>query len=218
MKSLLLFLAMTIILSTNSHAQNGFVSSTHTLEVIENDLKIYQTVIFDYGSSAIACPQIALYEFEIENSIVTLELFYDTRGIWQQEHCERTDTFPKTLLSGNYTLIVNCNLIELDLVSYDSITTLYDSDTSFNISVSKPNFQTDNTINIYPNPTDLKIMIEAPSTVDIEMIELYSPQGKLLRKYFYNFHALDIAIFKAGQYFLRITTKHNVITKKVLIE
>ncbi len=71
-------------------------------------------------------------------------------------------------------------------------------------------------INIFPNPADNFILINANES--ISLIELYNNKGQLLSKNKTNGKSFefDISEFEAGIYFLRIETKNNTFSKQII--
>jgi hypothetical protein len=81
-------------------------------------------------------------------------------------------------------------------------------------SLSNSIFEFDNSISVYPNPTNSRININ--SDFNINSIEVYDVQGRVLETVLGNSKTLDISGKQNGIYFLKITTdKGNKIEKIV---
>lgn len=76
-------------------------------------------------------------------------------------------------------------------------------------------------INVYPNPAKNFIALNSENNSNEQMkLEIYSPEGKLLKKiesYMPN-QSIDISDLISGMYMLRIHTKAEVISKKIVVE
>ncbi len=75
-------------------------------------------------------------------------------------------------------------------------------------------------ISIYPNPFTSRLTINLGNRVNHINIELYNVKGsQVLKKEFNHIEVLNLSILSelsAGVYFLKITSKHKTITKKVI--
>jgi Leucine-rich repeat (LRR) protein len=92
-----------------------------------------------------------------------------------------------------------------------------DAETTF-AELSNPIFEFDNTVKIYPNPTSS--IINIASDFDIESIELYDVQGRILERHFEtaSFTKLDISGKSKGIYFLKIKTEKGSKIEKLVKE
>lgn len=72
-------------------------------------------------------------------------------------------------------------------------------------------------INVYPNPAKDLLFIDLPEQIKLEVIELYSLNGKLVKRFNELERALIISEINTGFYFLRLRTENEVITKKVVV-
>ncbi|UPT69729.1 MAG: leucine-rich repeat domain-containing protein [Flavobacterium sp. JAD_PAG50586_2] len=92
-----------------------------------------------------------------------------------------------------------------------------DAETTF-AELSNPISEFDNSIKIYPNPTNAFINIS--SEFGIETIELYDIQGRILETHFETstFFKLDISSKSKGIYFLKIKTEKGSKVEKIVKE
>ncbi len=70
-----------------------------------------------------------------------------------------------------------------------------------------------NSLNIYPNPTTGKLMVNANG---IEKIEVYTLSGVLIESSFKN--KIDLSHHPKGVYFVKVITENGTETRKVLLE
>lgn len=200
------------------YSQNGFLSSSHTYSISENELTIYQRADFAYGYGN-TCPELISYTFQKIDSLIKLDLYYDTRGFWPQAGCSSFDTIKETFNSGIFVLIVDCNLIQIDSVISSSDTVLYDSDTTSNVilSITGQNMLS-NKIKIYPNPAKDILQIEVSENIEIQEITLINLEGKPIKNQTGSFESIDVADLPVETYFIRIKTNHGVLTEKIIIQ
>ena len=81
-------------------------------------------------------------------------------------------------------------------------------------TLSNTIFETDSTINVYPNPTTSKITIN--SDFDLKSIQVYDVQGRILETLIGNSKILDISNKANGVYFLKITTNKGSKIEKLI--
>lgn len=140
---------------------------------------------------------------------------------------KRCNTAPLTFLDTcinlgatfSQQIIILANLDTLSGCSNTNLTLktdtfFWDHCTSLNIQNPKTKIQ----INIYPNPAKDQILLDVPDQIQLEGIELYSLNGKLVKRFNELERALNISEINTGLYFLRLRTEKEVITKKVVIE
>lgn len=96
------------------------------------------------------------------------------------------------------------------------VTDTFRWDQCFPLVIESP--KTDFQINVYPNPAKDLLLIVVPEQINLEAIELYSLNGKLVKRFNSLERALIISEINTGLYFLRLRTEKVVITKKVVIE
>lgn len=117
----------------------------------------------------------------------------------------------------------NGNLVISDIVSNEAniyfdfnfpVTTNM-ADTTFE-TLSVDEFEEEQTVRLYPNPSDTIVTIEATST--IQAVDMYDMQGRIiLSKEANNQTAfIDVSQFADGMYFLVIKTDAGEVTKRVL--
>lgn len=80
--------------------------------------------------------------------------------------------------------------------------------------VTGTNGDTDNGINIYPNPTNSELFI---SDAQGSIIELYNNTGELMlsNKVVDANHHIDMTIHVAGMYFIKVISSNRIITSKI---
>ena len=81
-------------------------------------------------------------------------------------------------------------------------------------TLSNTIFETDTTINVYPNPTISKITIN--SDFDLKSIQVYDVQGRILETLIGKNKNLDISDKANGVYFLKITTNKGSKIEKLI--
>jgi hypothetical protein len=68
-------------------------------------------------------------------------------------------------------------------------------------------------ISIYPNPTTAFIQVESP--INIDFIEIYGADGKLMQ-IVENANQIDLSTYEKGLYLLKIQTDQGIRTKKII--
>ncbi len=71
----------------------------------------------------------------------------------------------------------------------------------------------DNEINVYPNPTDGIIKVNAPM---FESIQLFDITGKSIENY--NTQTIDLSNLQSGVYYIQIKTKNSLKTRRIILE
>lgn len=91
------------------------------------------------------------------------------------------------------------------------------ADTTFQ-SLSNPDFPTDASITVYPNPT--KDIINISSQFSIKSIQLYDVQGRLLQTQLINENKVvfDLTTQAKGVYFVKITSDKGIKVEKIVKE
>lgn len=82
--------------------------------------------------------------------------------------------------------------------------------------LSKNDFVKDNSIQVYPNPTENTIHVKADNVIN--SIALYDVQGRILTTKLGNENAviLDLSAYSSGIYYLNITTEKGKHTQKII--
>ncbi|SDR77853.1 Por secretion system C-terminal sorting domain-containing protein [Formosa sp. Hel1_31_208] len=93
---------------------------------------------------------------------------------------------------------------ESDIISRDN-----------SILLGAENFEIDNPLLLYPNPTSDVLHIEKPISLSISEIRVYSPLGQLITQLPWN-SKIDTASWSSGLVFIQFETMNGVITKSVL--
>ena len=85
-------------------------------------------------------------------------------------------------------------------------------------TLSSTNFEHDNSISIYPNPTKGNVNINCNNT--IKSVQLYDVQGRLLQTNLVNENqtVIDISNQSTGIYFLKITSEKGIGVQKIVRE
>ncbi|MCF6130717.1 DUF7619 domain-containing protein [Flavobacterium wongokense] len=117
----------------------------------------------------------------------------------------------KGTINPNETVIQRAGIY----FDYNAPVQTTDAETTF-VELSNPIFEFDNSVKIYPNPTNS--MINIASDFAIESIELYDVQGRILERHFEtaSFTKLDISNKSNGIYFLKIKTEKGSKVEKVV--
>lgn len=92
-----------------------------------------------------------------------------------------------------------------------------DAETVFQ-ALNNPDFETDNSIKIYPNPSNAVVNVK--SNFNIKSIQLYDVQGRILQTNIIeeNTTSLDITSKAKGIYFLKVITDRGIKVEKLLKE
>lgn len=85
-------------------------------------------------------------------------------------------------------------------------------------ALSNPDFEQDQTISLYPNPTKDKVNISGDFT--LQSVQLYDVQGRLLQTQLAdgNQTVLDIALQSNGVYFIKVTSDKGIKVGKIVKE
>jgi uncharacterized repeat protein (TIGR01451 family) len=85
-------------------------------------------------------------------------------------------------------------------------------------ALSNPDFEQDQTISLYPNPTKDKVNISGDFT--LQSVQLYDVQGRLLQIQLAdgNQTVLDIALQSNGVYFIKVTSDKGIKVGKIVKE
>ncbi len=81
------------------------------------------------------------------------------------------------------------------------------------IDESKPNDK----LYLYPNPVDDVLTVENPGSEKLELT-IYNSEGKLIRQKDYQDNKININLgnCRSGLYYLKIVTRDNVFSKKII--
>lgn len=92
-----------------------------------------------------------------------------------------------------------------------------EAETTFQ-ALSNPDFEQDQTISLYPNPTKDKVNISGDFT--LQSVQLYDVQGRLLQTQmaYGNQTVLDIALQSNGVYFIKATSDKGIKVGKIVKE
>ena len=88
---------------------------------------------------------------------------------------------------------------------------------SFKRTLSADNFDLNNTyISLYPNPTTGLIKLKYSNVLEIQKMNLYQMDGKLIKKSFDELENIDISSLSSGSYLLKIKTNSSVFFEKII--
>lgn len=82
-------------------------------------------------------------------------------------------------------------------------------------ALSTSDFELVNALNIFPNPTNDILNIHVLNSVNIENIEIFSLQGRLIKNEKLLNKSLNINDLASGMYLLKVTTDKGVVTEKL---
>ena len=147
-----------------------------------------------------------------QGDVTSWDVNYRVAGItdWNTSN---TTTNPYTLTGLNENtsyevqVIANCtNGLTSDPSAIITLTTVGIND-----------YTLDNTVTVYPNPTNGVVQIENGEW-RMENVEVYDAYGKLLFTVEVNGNAaaLDLTGYAKGIYFVKVTTDNGVVTKRVV--
>lgn len=117
-----------------------------------------------------------------------------------------------SLMAGN-AITTNANIY----FQYSAPLATNNATTTFEV-LGKGDFQKDDTVKVYPNPSRNNVTIEAEA--DIQAVELYDIQGRLLQRSFVNGAAVqfDMSQRASGMYIMRIITENGIKVEKLVRE
>ena len=70
--------------------------------------------------------------------------------------------------------------------------------------------------NIYPNPIVEVLNLEFSYEIDIQAIQVYNLQGKLILKSDLSLSAIDVSGFSAGMYFIQVQSLQGTASQKFI--
>ncbi|WP_299337877.1 M1 family aminopeptidase [uncultured Psychroserpens sp.] len=108
----------------------------------------------------------------------------------------------------------------LESVGFDILAITFDPESDLisannTVTLSTEEFEIDNQLLLYPNPTSDLLHIEKPDTIDISEIKIYNTLGQLIDRLQWN-SSLDTSSWSTGLLFVQFQTNRGVITKSVL--
>lgn len=95
--------------------------------------------------------------------------------------------------------------------------TMYRTENGGGLTVSENNIL-EKKIKVYPVPSINKIQIEIPNDLQINNLNLYDMNGRLVKTYKSTERILKVCKFSVGNYLLKIETNQGNVTKKIVIE
>ena len=92
-----------------------------------------------------------------------------------------------------------------------------EAETTFQ-ALSNPDFEQDQSISIYPNPTKDKVNVSGDFT--LQTVQLYDVQGRLLQTQLANDNQtiIDISVHSNGVYFIKVTSDKGIKVGKIVKE
>lgn len=89
-----------------------------------------------------------------------------------------------------------------------------------NLKVKNGGIKANLNINTYPNPVENVLNVKVPSKLEVQMMNLFDPQGKIVfsTKEAKNEQKIDVSKFAKGSYILLVVTDKGAETKKIIIE
>jgi len=107
--------------------------------------------------------------------------------------------------------------IEGEIIYLDITNSLGDVATFWASTLSSESFEA-NKFSIYPNPVNNNLNIQSENR-DIQIIEIYNLNGKLVLQHKYNLNeAIDVSSLAKGLYLLKVQTENGSFTKKLVKE
>jgi hypothetical protein len=105
--------------------------------------------------------------------------------------------------------------IEGEIIYLDITNSLGDVATFWASTLSSESFEA-NKFSIFPNPVNNNLNIQSENR-DIQIIEIYNLNGKLVLQHKYNLNeAIDVSSLAKGLYLLKVQTEAGSITKKLV--
>jgi hypothetical protein len=127
--------------------------------------------------------------------------------------------FTATTTSNPYTLTGLTGASSYDVQVIAHCTNGMTSEPSATITfmtVGIDDYVLDNSVTVYPNPTNGKVQIQSSDIM--ESLEIYDTYGKLIGTETVNSNEanVDLTGYAKGTYFVRVTTERGVVTKRVV--
>lgn len=216
----ILVLCVTLSYAQDPNAQNSFFGSKQSYQITGNQLTIIAVTSFGHGPPGICFP-IDSFIVIANNSILTVDLYYDPRGVWQTQPCVSYDTVVATIDTNATSLFVNTNLIEYGNTIEDSIFTKVQTDTVFHKPIKNVNvnvYSTEDGVSIYPNPTNRFLNIDVSENTQIKNLRIYNVNGTVVKRFSEKEEVLNLSGLVSGIYFIRLETNKGLVTKKILVE
>ena len=160
--------------------------------------------------------QITLHQSQSHNSVNFFEMPVPIR-VFYADGTEFDYVLNDTMDHQIFNLATKFNI---DSIAFDPDRHLVclHSISSSNVGIQSANDR-DNGISIFPNPVEDELLITSESK-DIQLVELYDTQGRMLKKMYSgngsNNIKINMSIFVTGCYYLRITSDNTTTMKKIL--
>lgn len=84
-------------------------------------------------------------------------------------------------------------------------------------ALSLNNYESVNTIVIYPNPASDKVYVKSNNDIQVIGVEIYDISGRRLNQLSFNDNEIDISYLAAGNYFIKINAGSKSTTHKIQI-
>jgi len=209
-------ITLLIVISSNLYGQHGFLASIHSYQIEGNELRLFLQAEFSIGYGI--CDFLDTCFININNDTILINAVYDITGFNPQAGCTDYDTVNYNIANGNYTLVINSDIVVADSNSIDTVTVNASVQLFPNLTVAINEEFFVSHIKLYPNPAKDILQIEATENFQIERIELFDIGGKKVKEFSKNELTLNISGFNSGIYFIKLTGMEGVLTKKIVIE
>ncbi len=203
------------VISTNLYGQNGFLAANHSYQINGDELRVYLKADFSLGYGI--CDFLDTCYLNISNDTVLINALYDISGFHPQVGCTSYDTIDYKVPYGNYSLIIDSEIIFVD--SVNTIDTINVSSQLFQnliLAINEDLFVPH--MILYPIPAKDVLQLEVSNGLEIERINLINLNGQVVREYRFDFRELDVSFISSGNYILEIITDQGGITKKITIK
>lgn len=98
----------------------------------------------------------------------------------------------------------------------DSSSTFVETQEDCNSLLSTEDYDKNNWINLYPNPTNNIINLVLPKSNSVISIHIFNANGIMLMNQNQDANFIDISELSSGLYFIKIKTELGVITRKII--
>ena len=179
---------------------------------------VYQIASFSIGYGS-TCPPLDTLIIEVKNNTITFSVFYDIRGGWPLVGCSRLDTLHNLVANGNYSIIVNTNIIGNDSIGAVDTVFFADTDTTYNVIVSIESLLYKiSSLKIFPNPVKDYIKIKYPPNLIVYSISLHDITGRKIITNKNSNNQIILGNISKGIYLIVIHTNKGVFHRKIITE
>ena len=212
-------LTILTLLTLSSYAQHGFLGSKQSHQINGNQLTIKARITFSFSAGANGSI-LDTFIVSKNNSVLSVDLYYDIRGAWNPMPASSVDTITTNIDTNALSLFVNTILITYDSIFTDSMFVKVQTDTVFHTPIKNVNVNvySENGLSIYPNPTNNYLHIEVSDNTQIENLHIYDINGVVVKTFNEKEKVLNLSDLVSGIYFVRLETNKGLVTKKILVE